>query len=53
MRGKKTVLALVAMAAMLLVTAVALAHEGRLPGTKDSDRADDVGRQRPRVRARR
>jgi len=37
MRGRKTVLVLVAMAAMLLVSAVALAHEGRLPGTKDSD----------------
>ena len=37
MRGKKTVLALVAMAAMLLVSAVAVAHEGRLPGTKASD----------------
>src|SRR5215218_9599040 len=37
MRGKKTVLVMVAMAAMLLVSAVALAHEGRLPGTKDSD----------------
>ena len=37
MRGRTTVLALVAMAAMLLVSAVALAHEGRLPGTKDSD----------------
>ncbi len=37
MRGKKTVLVVVAMAAMLLVSAVALAHEGRLPGTKDSD----------------
>jgi hemolysin type calcium-binding protein len=37
MRGRKTVLALVAMAAMLLVSAVALAHEGRLPGTKESD----------------
>ena len=37
MRGKKTVLVVVAMAAMLLVTAVALANEGRLPGTKDSD----------------
>ena len=37
MRGKKTVLAVVALAAMLLVSAVALAHEGRLPGTQDSD----------------
>src|SRR4051812_31542232 len=37
MRGRKTVLAVVALAAMLLVSAVALAHEGRLPGTKDSD----------------
>jgi hypothetical protein len=37
MRGKKTVLALVALATMLLVSAVALAHEGALPGTKDSD----------------
>jgi hypothetical protein len=37
MRGKKTVLALVALATMLLVSAVALAHEGGLPGTKDSD----------------
>ena len=37
MRGRKTVLALVAIAAMLLVSAVALAHENRLPGTKDSD----------------
>jgi hypothetical protein len=37
MRGSKTVLALVAMAAMLLVSAVALAHEGRTLGTRDSD----------------
>ena len=37
MRGRKTVLALVAMAAMLVVSAVALGHENRLPGTKDSD----------------
>lgn len=37
MRGRKTVLALLAMAAMLVVSAVALAHENRLPGTKDSD----------------
>jgi Ca2+-binding RTX toxin-like protein len=37
MKGKKTVLAVVALAAMLLVSAVAVAHEGRLPGTKDSD----------------
>jgi hypothetical protein len=37
MRGKKTVLVLVAVAAMLLVSAVALAHENRLPGTEDSD----------------
>jgi RTX calcium-binding nonapeptide repeat (4 copies) len=37
MRGRTTVLALVAIAVMLLVSAVALAHEGRTAGTKDAD----------------
>jgi hemolysin type calcium-binding protein len=37
MRGRTSVLALVAIAAMLLVSAVALAHEGRPAGTKDAD----------------
>jgi len=37
MRGRKTVLVLVAIVAMLLVSAVALAHEGRTTGTRDSD----------------
>ena len=37
MRGRTTVLALVAIAAMLLMSAVALAHDGRLAGTKGAD----------------
>lgn len=38
MRGRSAVLSLVAIAAMLLVvSAVAFAHEGRTPGTRDSD----------------
>ena len=37
MRGRTTVLALVAIAVMLLVSAVALAHDGRLAGTKGAD----------------
>ena len=37
MRGRTTVLALVAIAAMLLVSAVALAHDGRPAGTKGAD----------------
>lgn len=37
MRGRTTVLAVVAIAAMLLVSAVALAHDGRTAGTKDAD----------------
>jgi Ca2+-binding RTX toxin-like protein len=37
MRGRKTLLSLAAIAAMLLMSAVSLAHEGRTPGTNDSD----------------
>ncbi len=37
MRGRRTVLSLVAMAAMLLVSAVAFANDGQVPGTKESD----------------
>jgi hypothetical protein len=37
MRGRTTVLALVAIAGMLLVSAVALAHDGRPAGTKGAD----------------
>lgn len=37
MRGRSAFLVLVAIAAMLVVSAVAFAHEGGMPGTKDSD----------------